>query len=245
MEKIVVLSFVLAILTSAAAACGPRPELTVTATPISDPIRALKDQDPDTRKAAAQALQEIGPSAGQEAVSALILALQDKNSDVRGIATQALSNIGSQAKDAVPALIQILEKDEDARVRQAAALALGKVEPDAEEVFRALTQAIGEDESPDVRLAACIVLGNDKSEEALPIFIQALRDEDHYVRLSAIGALGRMGPDAHSAIPSLIEIFEDNDEAVRYTAALALEDITGQHLGQDAGRWQQWWREQK
>jgi HEAT repeat protein len=67
-------------------------------------ITALRNQDKEIRRNAAQALGQIGPTA-KEAVHALITALQDEDPNVRRLAASALGRIGPTAKEAVPALI--------------------------------------------------------------------------------------------------------------------------------------------
>jgi hypothetical protein len=81
-------------------------------------IAALKDENSDVRKAAADALVKIGAPA----VEPLIAALKDENSDVRQAAAKALGKIGDPR--AVEPLIAAL-KDKD--VRKAAAEALGRL----------------------------------------------------------------------------------------------------------------------
>ena len=41
--------------------------------------------------------------------------------------------------------------------------------------------------------------------------IQALQDEDRYVRFAAVDALGSMGEEAVDAVPALIKVLKDQD----------------------------------
>jgi HEAT repeat protein len=75
--------------------------------------------------------------------------------------------------------------------------------------------------------------------------IQALGDQDVYVRQTAVLALKRIGSEVMAAVPALIQALQDKSDRVRGYAAEALEAITGQQFGQDAARWQQWWNEQQ
>jgi len=45
-------------------------------------------------------------------------------------------------------------------------------------------------------------------------------------------------------VKPLIAALGDECEEVREAAAAALEDITDQDFGEDAGRWQSWWMKQ-
>lgn len=92
-------------------------------------VRALRtDEATDVRKAAGQALGEIGPAA-KEAIPALVEALQkDKEREVREAACEGLQGMGKTAKAAIPAL-EAAQKDADGFVRNAAWRALLRVDP--------------------------------------------------------------------------------------------------------------------
>ena len=62
-------------------------------------IAALKDEDEEMRRAAAESLGEIGD---QAAVPALIEALKDNNKQVRLAATRALGKIGDSMNSGAP-----------------------------------------------------------------------------------------------------------------------------------------------
>src|SRR3954454_959052 len=74
-------------------------------------VDALKDRDPDVRKAAAQSLGRIGRDA-KAAVPALAAALDDAVVDVRGASALALGRVGPDARDAAPALARLLKDKE-------------------------------------------------------------------------------------------------------------------------------------
>lgn len=69
--------------------------------------------------------------------------------------------------------------------------------------------------------------------------IEALKDRDSNVRQKAAYALGTMK--AVKAIPALIEALQAYGK--NSDAGLALFMITGQRLGDDPQKWQQWWKE--
>lgn len=58
---------------------------------------------------------------------------------------------------------------------------------------------------------------------AVPAAIKALKGPKSNVRLAAVEILFRIGPAASAAVPRLIEVLDDTEEAVRREAALALE----------------------
>ena len=98
--------------------------------------------------------------------------------------------------------------------------------------------AVLEDEDPDVRGAAAAALGMIGDRRGVEALIAALDDEEWPVRSAAAHALGTIGDEA--AIGALSALLSDEEEGVRGAAASSLEDITGVHLGEDAGAWREW-----
>jgi len=203
-------------------------------------IEALADEDEQVRRAAAGALRDMGPQAG-DAIPALIQTLRDK--DVSMDAASALGEIGPQA---IPALVEAVD-DRDAQVRRGAILALGFIGPEAKEAAPLIIQALEGDAEWLVRSGAANALGWIKPDasEAVPALVQALEDESEYVRSAAADALGEFGAQARDAIPALIEALGDEYSGLRSSAARALRDVSGQDLGEDRDRWQQWWEQQQ
>jgi hypothetical protein len=153
-------------------------------------IQALEDEAAAMRKAAAEALGEVGPEE-EGVVPALAQALGDEDEDVRWAAAEALEAIGPQAAEAVPALMQALEdEDNSVTVRRAAAQALGAIGPQAVEAVPALARALG-DESSTLSEDAAEALGRigPGAVEAIPALILALENEVEFVRTAAAEAL--------------------------------------------------------
>jgi len=169
-----------------------------------------RHKDAEVRKAAAEALRNIG---SPKAIPALIEALKDKDAEMRKAAAEALGLIGSP--EAVPALIEALQ-DKDAEVREDAAEALGKI--GSPEAVPALIKAL-KDKDVWVRKAAAKALGNIGSPEAIPALIKAL-DKDVWVCKAVAWALRNIGPP--EAIPALIKALKDGNDYVRWAAARAL-----------------------
>ena len=125
--------------------------------------RALRDPDPEMRRAVAVAMDVVGGGwwlfrdGGSKldlrpALPALLTALQDSDSGVRAWAAQDISDIGAAAATAVPRLRAMLHSP-DPGSRGTACSALGGIGSPARGALPDLRQALG-DSSPEVRQAA-------------------------------------------------------------------------------------------
>ena len=165
---------------------------------------ALKAEEEDTRKAAAEALGRLrDPRAGEPLVSAL----KDQSVYVSRSATQALAEIGPSVYQQLVAVLS----DQDARVRRRAVEVLAKVGGDiaVEHLTAALT-----DEDPFVRSEASEGLTRTSDTRAVEPLISALQDIDISVRLNAADALGRIG-DSRAIPPLIAALYEEEIELNR------------------------------
>ena len=96
--------------------------------------RELRDQSPEVRAKAAEALGHFGPPA----VPLLAPALADQEFRVRAAAAEALRTIGPAV---LPAMIRALEHS-DVRIRANAAVVLGGLGPAAREAVPSLARAL-------------------------------------------------------------------------------------------------------
>ena len=183
--------------------------------PSADTISALntamRHRDPNTRKAAAAALGELG------VVEALAQALRDPDKGIRRNAVRPLRRIvtgpgpsydPSVTSAAIAALAGALS-DAHRDVRYGAASSLGMIGPAARDAVPALTAAM-KDPDPSIRRATAQTLGRIGGEsavdEVVPTLTLALNDADGDVRQAAVKALGLIGPPARSALPALRDI---------------------------------------
>jgi HEAT repeat protein len=139
---------------------------------------------------------------GQGAVAALIQALGAEDATTRQKAARTLSGIGEAAVEAVAALSQALH-DGDSDVRLSAAKALWSISKEPAEVVPALAGLLGGKWSPAARA------GDSRRR-----FLQEV-----------IESLGRIGPQARAAIPSLLEKARDENRHVLESAIRALRQI--------------------
>lgn len=214
-------------------------------------INALKDEDPEVRERAAEALGSFGPES-KEAVPALIEALKDDDEKVCGQAAHALAKVGHWA---IPTLTKAIG-DEDPVVREAVAEVLTwmrwnrnareqavpalkealkdedpEVRSNAARVIQSISRQLlfapkraSGDEAPDVPEPATAVLGkiDMEAKEAIPTLIKALKQEESDVREAAAEALGRIGPESEAVTSALVEALKDENPKVRRSAAWAL-----------------------
>lgn len=212
-------------------------------------LRAMRDEDSDIREAAAEAL---GTCPDARLSDHLAQALRDSSWRVRHNAALALDELSWEPRDAterayywiakqewtalvglgraaVGPLIEALDLD---RVHGDAALALGRIgDPRAieplirrmREEMEVVAQAAHLVQSFGGRMAvltatALSLLGR----PAIEPLIEALGEEDVYMRAGAILALGGMG---ELAVGPLTQALDSSSEWVRKSAAEALEQI--------------------
>jgi len=205
-------------------------------------VAGLGDTDSGLRRAAAEALGQLGDVC---AVEPLLAALLDEDSWVRSTAISGLRQLRNAG--ALEQLIVAL-KNEGSFVRQAAATALGAlrdtraVEPliaalkdkDRSVVSAALT-ALGQLgdarvvepliaalEGPPVYVAAAESLGRLGDARAVEPLIAALKHEDYEVRSAAATALGQLG-DVRAVEPTIAAL--DDQDAYGYVGIAAAEAL--------------------
>jgi len=178
----------------------------------------LRDGDKIVRYRAARDLGNIGRRANR-ALPALLEALHDENKSVRKYATWAVHRIGPQPSH-VPALIATLA-DPDPLVRRAAARALGALDHKAKAALPALKKRRGSTYSCAIaRIDVC-------DQTGLADLINALQGKGplyHERRTTIIRALGRIGPRAAAALPTLQRILRDGTPDPKRVAPIHVSD---------------------
>jgi HEAT repeat protein len=165
-------------------------------------VAALKGEDPDVSRTAADCLYLLGPRA-RDSIADLVAVtrrhfdvnLPDSNPAVSAV--RALGRVGPASKLVIPALVDALEND-DYTVAAAAADALGSLGAEAQAVVPALIKAL------------------DFNKDRISSY------SDFYVRAAAAFALGRIGPESRAAIPALKKMMEDKHSEVSSAGAVAL-----------------------
>ncbi len=158
-------------------------------------VKALKNNDEDTRVGAAMLLGLMGPDAAG-AMPALVDRLDDPVTTVRAQAADALSKMGPGVAPFMPDLIDSL-RDDDANVRISASFALGNIGPGAVKAVPALIKVL-RDPDPWVRSNAAYALGKigPGAKEALPALEGLSGDPDLKVQKSAAWAVKKINATA-------------------------------------------------
>ena len=133
------------------------------------------------------AVRILGASTDSETTDPLIAALQDRSEKVRAEAARSLGRL--RARPAIHSLTEILLRDPLALVREEAAHALGEIGD--EQALEALKQALGE--LPYEVRAGAMTAMEKMGDEAVPLFLQALDEDDERTRTEAATALERNG----------------------------------------------------
>jgi HEAT repeat protein len=161
---------------------------------LSALLRMLRAGRPEQRVAAAGALGEIGPEAG-EALPALLALIRDEDPFVREQAVAAVGAIGPDAAEAQAALAGLL-RDENPDVRLAAAQALVRGRHCPAAVVATVVEIL--ERHPHFAIAAAAVLGDlgPDARAAVPALRRLLRHSDRDVYVAAARALRQIDPDA-------------------------------------------------
>jgi HEAT repeat protein len=186
----------------------------VGAAAIDPLIAALKDEHSGNRRAAIEALSQMGDD---RVLKPLILALKDADASVRVAAVEALGRL--RELRALEPLVQCL-KDREAQVRATTVVTLGKL-GDASITDRLVAGL--KDSNWSVRKGAVEALGLLKAGSAVEAMTGLLKDPDHDVRETAIHALAQIRDPC--ALESLVVALTDSQTAVRRAAAGTLRLI--------------------
>ncbi|MCH5374255.1 MAG: HEAT repeat domain-containing protein [Planctomycetes bacterium] len=204
--------------------------------------KALQDDAPEVRGAAAMALGQIAVEPN-DVLPKLIALLDDEGvareydgSEVGPSRVWHFAAIGAAGygDKAVPYVIQLLKQDRS-QLRMAASLIIIHLGPKAKDALPALTEALRSSDLDTRRPAlmnAMLCLGTE-AKPAMPLMREYLDDEDFHTQYWACRVLGAIGPEAEVAVPKLVSLLQGGVASVRRNAAIALGKI-GPGIGDEA-----------
>jgi HEAT repeat protein len=145
----------------------------------------------------------------------------DSDAEAKSLAIHALGHFGKSAAPSLPALIVAL-RDPDPHVRILAALAIQKIDPQNSAFVPILTAAM---RAGDGRVLLDVGAMGAAGAWAVPTLIDLLGHPLPQIRALAAQTLGRIGPSAAAAKPSLVQATHDSNPAVQQAAHTALDRI--------------------
>jgi len=188
-------------------------------------IAALKDSDGQNKMQILFVLQNIGDDTEHILPVAADL-LTDPNVGVRQAAVNLLAN---QGKGALPHLITAL-KDADVNVRFSAVSAVQRIPGDIKDALPALLAMTKEGQNFQ-RRNVVLALGR-VGETAVPHLIDLLRDNDAFIRMTAVQSLQGIGAPAVKAVPIISDMaLQEGNTVTRRNCIVAIAAIEPEKLG--------------
>lgn len=181
-------------------------------------FRLLEHQYDDVKEAALDALVAIGTPEIQKAFQSMFAGLDPIR---RLMAVYALGKIDPSGNIGI---LRAGLEDESPDIRKVSLEAIAGVCYE-DEVWAALLSARLLDENRDVRQTVVEIMGRCYSAKLLPSLVQALRDDDDWVKVRALEALGRHR--VKEAIPDVVALLENPNKLIAIRAIECLGSIGG------------------
>jgi HEAT repeat protein len=182
---------------------------------VANLMNALHDSELSVQFKAAVAIAAVEPT-HSEAVPILIREISNGSTGwslAVNSAIDALKSFGSLAQPAIPSLLNLLALNQDAGTRMMAARALSKIRGLNEQQLEEMVLGLRDPEAL-VRAGVASALGDmvPEANEAIPQLLQALHDDQGYVRRTVAETLAKFG---EAAVLALNQASQDKDMYVR------------------------------
>lgn len=210
-------------------------------------LEALKDEDPDVRRAAVQTLGQLGQLGSRDArdaVPALLATLKSAPVTVQSEAALALGRIGAEPSAVVPALADALTHPDPA-VRFQAARALSLLGDRAAAAKPGLENALAEGDVGLRFIAARTLLAIDPeadvgdpdslsaaAEQEVAQLLAVIKAEDPQRKRQAVVTLRHIGPAAVAGVPDLVAALVAAEPPLRGELAASLRAISAAALAE-------------
>lgn len=196
--------------------------------------RALADDSPDVRYAAAEALSKMR---SPEALKAVIEGLEHPSAPARAGVLDGLGGMKwAQTDPPLEKISELLLNDSSEQVRTMAAQALGRIGD--KEAVPALCKAL-KDRYEDVVVAASDSLALLKDHRAVDPLLSQLHHRSWRVQVAVLYALSQIR--SKKAVDPIIDYLGKAEGRPREDARRALVAITQRTYGSDAATWRDWW----
>ncbi len=198
-------------------------------------IEMLPDPDESRRLRIVEALGALGPRAAPS-IPALLALMERETSngveDGRSAVSRRMSAAGAVCGGGDPrfvaAMIRMMRSSDPGK-RSAAASILGESDqPSPAPAVASVLIGLLKDETQSVRSSAASTLGRSDGpawEAAMPALLEALGDEDEWVRSQVAGALARHRAGVDRVVPMVVRMLQSGNSSLRRVAAEILGEF--------------------
>jgi HEAT repeat protein len=201
------------------------------------PLKALFKTEKEEKPKFDVAFALVRIAADKEALEFMMKLSDTKNTWLRREAIKAFGEWGDER--AVDALGKVM-RERDHHIRGMAVEALAKIGGATAE--KILIEAL-DDINEQVRDSAARALGEMRCAEAVEPIIFTIRELPWGIHRHAVEALSKIGD--RRAVGPLIELWEKSPWEIGPLVGKALREITGADIGDDCGKWKEWWGQNK
>jgi HEAT repeat protein len=186
-------------------------------------VKTAEAKDAAVRTAALRLAVKLAGKERGKVTPALEKALKDADKSVRVAAAELLTAKGALTTADVPRLQEML-KHGDVEVRGAAAAGLTQLGTGAKEALPALLETVKDETLPAATRLACLKAASTAGadpKDLVPVLQKAARDNNMELRIAALDAVARLGPNASATLGGVIKALDDRESRKAALAALA------------------------
>ena len=187
-------------------------------------VEGLKKKDLDTQLQAAITLSNRGLRS-EEVIPVLLKGIESKkvNASVRTQSLTAIQRYGRQAAKAVPAMIKLLD-DPSEQVQYAALRTLRSVGVGSKQLLPKMVEILEGDNTRLKNEASQVIYA--AASDMVPELIGLLKKtKSRDLKVTCLTALARSGTKGAAAAPTVINLLDDEDDQVQFTALNALRSV--------------------